>query len=232
MVRGDVPGQGSLQLRNLPPETASGEIRQGHRVGLARDHGAQHRATRGPDDVGDHGAQFQVGIFQDFVQPIDHCRALLLQDGAIACQIPQLTEGEGRHEASTEEAALQQLRDPLGVRDIGLPSRHLFHVARIDQHEGDRRLQHVPHRFPQDTGRLDRGVRHARFLEPRGQGPQVVRHRAKRPKVSRDGALRPEQAYARDERLLVHINAAATGNDDVHAWLPFSPGRAGSSDQT
>ena len=95
-----------------------------------------------------HRPQLDVGVLQHLMNAIGHARALPLELSPVTRQVPQLALRPGRHEAATQQAALQQLRNPLTVFDIGLPPRNLLQFAGVDQQQLEPAVEDVPHRFP------------------------------------------------------------------------------------
>ena len=68
--------------------------------------------------------------------------------GPVAGQVQQPGDLPRRHEASPQQAALQQLGEPGRVRGVGLAPGQVLDVAGVDQHQLEPRpLQRVPPGF-------------------------------------------------------------------------------------
>jgi hypothetical protein len=81
------------QASALPPQRSLRQLSQHGRIPFAVDEGAQHRLTRGAEDIGHHHAQFDVGCLQEFVDAIGLTCALPDQCRPIARQVPKLADG-------------------------------------------------------------------------------------------------------------------------------------------
>jgi hypothetical protein len=73
----------------------------------------QDQARGFPHNVADHITQFQIGIFQGLLNPIDLSGLLLGQADAIARQVTQLALWARRDETGFEQTMLQQVGNPL-----------------------------------------------------------------------------------------------------------------------
>ncbi len=137
-------------------------------------------------------------------------------------QLTQLPLWLRRHQAATQQAALQQLRDPLAVLDIGLASRHVLDVLGVDQEDLEAVLQQVPDRLPVNPGRFHSDMAHPFGLQPVGQFQQLLGHGAVGTGVLMHLAF-VEAAHRGDDGLFVNIKSSTAGIEDVHG---FSPGNA------
>ena len=61
---------------------------------------------------------------------------------------------------------LQQIRNPLGIPNVGLASRHGSHVLRIDHQQFQAPFQNVVHRLPIHARALHCHVRASRLHQP------------------------------------------------------------------
>jgi len=180
-----------------------------------------HRATRDAHNVTGHGAQLDVRVFQHLVHPVHDAGLIANQGRAVPRQIAQLPNGGGRNEAAFQEPMLQQLRNPLGIADVGFPPGDLFHVARIDQQDGEPIFEQVPDRFPKYACRFHRDVRHPRLCQPVRQRQQIGGHRGRTSNDFVEVAVRPEDATTYHHEGFVHIQACAAGIDHLHRLTPF-----------
>ena len=67
---GEVSLQRQLELGDLGPQASFGQVGELVRVLLTTDQGPEHGSPRLAQDVGGHGAQLDVGIFQDLVDAV------------------------------------------------------------------------------------------------------------------------------------------------------------------
>jgi hypothetical protein len=158
VVGREAPLQGVRQAGALPSQRPFRQLGQHDGIPFAADQGTQHRLARGPEDIGDHHAQLDVGGLQEFVDAIGLTGALPDQRRPIASQIPKLADGLRRNKARAQEPMLQQPGNPFAVADVRLPAGHCFDVLRIHQDDLEVPLQDVEHRFPEDPRALHRDV--------------------------------------------------------------------------
>ena len=96
-----------------------------------------------------------------------------------------------------------QILQPLAVGNIRLPTRHVLHVARVDEaHLEPTRLENLKERDPEHPRRLHRHRAHATRLEPVCQRVEILGERLKLP--DRSGI-----AVGVDR----HVNTAGTNVD-------------------
>lgn len=167
---------------------------------------------------------FDAGVLEELLQALGLPGPFPHDGRAVAGQITQSGDLSGRHEASPQQTALEQLGQPGGVGCVGLASRQVLHVAGVGKEQFEARsLEHVPDRLPEHPGRLHGHLRHAlghqplpQLLEVPGEGPELHQHLA--PPTGTIGG--PD---ARHHRLLVHIEGCAALHDHVHNDnLPFA----------
>jgi hypothetical protein len=72
-----------------------------------------------PHDISEHRAQFQIRIFQGFVQPIDQPGPFPCHGRPQAGQITELSSRPRRVKAGFEESQLQELGNPVGILLVG-----------------------------------------------------------------------------------------------------------------
>jgi hypothetical protein len=102
----------SISLVRCPSER---HIRQHRGVFFSANNRSQDRFPNLAPDVGENRAQFEIGIFQEFVDPIDQSGAFLGQGGAQAGQLAQVPLEPWGNEAGFEQAKLQELGDPFRI---------------------------------------------------------------------------------------------------------------------
>src|SRR4029453_15821080 len=83
-----------------------------------------------------------------------------------------------RYETATQQAALQQMRNPFRVAHVALAPRYLFQMDWVHQQQREPALEDIPYRFPQHTGRLQGHVRHAQRYKVVCQRSEIPGHRA------------------------------------------------------
>jgi hypothetical protein len=167
------------------------------------------------------------GVLQDLVQPLDLPAALLDLGLAVAGQLAQLPDRLGRHEAGADQAVLDQLGDPGGVGHIGLATRHVVHVRRVQQPTLDLVLQQLPDRLPVAPGRLHPHPGHPEAAQPLGQQHQPGGRRGEPAGLGVAPAVVVRHPHAGGHRVLVHVQASATRNQRLHllALLHLGNGR-------
>ena len=178
MVLGDAAVQRPLQLGDLAPQAPLGQLGQPLRVILAVDDRPDHGPARDPQHVAGDVAQLDVGVLQHLLDPVGHRGAVADQLGPLSRQVAELADLRRRDEAGREQAVLEQLRDPLGVLDVGLAAGDLLELVGVDQHDLEAALQEVEDRLPVDAGGLHGDVADAFGVEPVGQGEQFGGHGA------------------------------------------------------
>ena len=126
----------------------------------------QDHARGFPPNVADHITQFQLGIFQCLLHPLDLSGLLLGQADPSARQVTQLALWTGRDETGFEQTVLQQVGNPLGIFDIGLAPGDRFDLLRIDHEHFKVACQQIKHRFPIHSRGLEGDMRTALLFEP------------------------------------------------------------------
>jgi hypothetical protein len=71
------------------------------------------------------------------VQTVEGAPLFFYQLGAMAGQVAQLALRAGRKKAPLQQPVLQQLRNPLAIPKVGLPSRHLLQREPISSAHGE-----------------------------------------------------------------------------------------------
>src|SRR6266545_2936492 len=230
--------QSSLQLGNLAAKLALGQIRQRRDILLPGNQPLNHLASRHPQHITGHRAQFDVGGLQHLLNAVVDRVSLLHQLGLLARQIPKLALLALRDKTRPEQPTLQQLRYPLRVLHVGLSPRHLLDVLGVDHPHLEMAFEEVEHRLPVYSRRLHRHMRHFQLSQPLAQLQKIRRHRAELAQRALHRAiLRIEDAHARHHQLLVHVQSACpriqrpqTRNATLllaHRRSPFSSVRPG-----
>jgi len=129
-------------------QAAFGQVGEGLGVSMTGGKLRQDQPSRDSRYIRSPHRQLDVGIFRELLYPIDQSHPLLDKRAAIAGQVPQFPLGHRRHKASAQQAMLQEVGQPGGIFDIGLPPRDSLHMLGIDQLDLEHALQHVEDRFP------------------------------------------------------------------------------------
>jgi hypothetical protein len=197
-------------------------VRQGGqrgRIGLAGDQGLDDGAPAHPRDVGQHRGELDVGVLQRLLQPLDVAGALADQLLAGAQQDTQRLGGRVGDEAGAHQAVGEQLGQPGRVGHVGLAAGHVLHLRRVGQHQGEIAVgQDVPDRLPVDAGRFHGDMRAAALGQPGGQRQQPGRGGGEGLHLNADTAA-AGQASAGHNGVFVHVQASATGMENLHRAL-------------
>src|SRR6202166_1022534 len=124
MMLGHTTFQRQLQFRDLVPQQPFGQLCQPSSVFLPGEHRLQDRSSRSTQSISRYRCQLNVGILQHFLNSIRNPIDLLYQTHAIPREVAKLTYGLWGHETSAEQSVLQQIRDPLAVFLVRLPTGH------------------------------------------------------------------------------------------------------------
>ncbi len=96
-----------------------------------------------------------IHLHQGFPHVLDVRRRQLHKPLALAQIRAQRRDLALGKEAGAQETELMQALQPLGIADVGLATRHVLGVARVDQNHLEAwLLQDLEHRNPVDPGRL------------------------------------------------------------------------------
>ena len=130
------------------PHLSSGKLSHFRAILSAFDKCSNHVHCRFTHDVGCNSPELYVGVFQDLVNPIYHRGSLVNQLTTVPSQVPKLSLGSIRDKASLKKPALEKVRNPLAVFNIGLSSRDIFDMPGIYQKDVESTLQNVVDGFP------------------------------------------------------------------------------------
>ena len=210
--------QGPAQLGDLVAELALGQVCECLGIALTGDERAQHGPARHAHDVRRDRVQLDARVLESLLDALALLGVGLHEALAVAGQIPQLADHPGRHEAPSQQAVLEQLRDPLGVEDIALATREDLEMMRVDEFLLERPfLEHVPDRLPVRPGCLHRHLGDARGGEP-------VRHHLQVPDKGPEATcvlMAPTPAghrspHARHDLVFADVDPSATFQHHVH----------------
>jgi hypothetical protein len=91
---------------DLIPQLGSGHISELGGLRDAIDHGLQHGSPGLAQYVARDRSQFDIGILQNFFNPVRDCGPLLDEDSPIAIQIAQFPDWFGWNQASAQQPML------------------------------------------------------------------------------------------------------------------------------
>jgi hypothetical protein len=198
-----------------------GEFGQLERISDAVDHRLDYPPATEAHDIGDHRVEFDVGLFESLLNPLDMAGLLARQLLAGTQQRPQLLDLLFRNEAGPDQPATHEIGDPHGIVHVGLAAGDILDVRRIGHDQLERPLaQDIPHRFPIDPGRFHRHLGTPALRQPAQQRLKTGCRRVECPALP--GCLAANHyPYAGDDRLLVHIETGNALMHHVHC-LPLS----------
>ena len=222
VMRGEATGQGRGELRTLLAQGAPRELREDCAVPLAAPQGAQHGAARSSEDVRGDQPELDVGRLQELPHAVRLRGPLLNEELAVAREIAQLADGLRRDEARAQQPVLQQLREPLAVANVGLPSRDGLEVLGVHQDHLAAALEEVEHGLPQDPRALHRDVRDALLGQPLRKSQELGRGGAERAHLTRATPALARAADTGDDRGLVDIEPATARIEDLHDDPPLA----------
>src|SRR6266540_2993438 len=119
---------------------------------------------------------------------------------------------------------LKELRNPHGIRDVGLAAGHVSHVSRVHQHHIEFVLEDVVDRLPVDAGAFHGDVLAPELGEPVTQLEQVTSRRSKGTARLRSLPVWSRHDQACTNAVFVNIETTATLKQTVHArsFVPSS----------
>src|SRR6266508_4824928 len=208
--------EGPLQLGNLVPQPAVHQ--PGH---LARSSpGAQQFRQQAPcrdsRKVADHRGQLDVRTLQCFLEPIYFRGTLSHQARPIAGEFAQLPFGALGYETPREQPVLQEVSDPLAVRDVRFPSRDPLYMLGVDQQQVESVFEQVIDRLPVHPAALHGHMGAACLQQPVRELQQIVRHSPEASDLFARPPIRPWGDQTRRHDLLVDVQPTAALVHDVH----------------
>lgn len=226
-MRRAVPFQGLLQFRQLLPQHAQRQFRHLFRVLLATQQRSQHGPPRLAQHVRSHRALLDVAVLQDLVDAVGHPSLFGGQLRAVTGQIAQVAHRPRRYEAPTQQATLQQLRNPFRIGHVTLAPGALLQMPGVDQQQGEATLQNIPDRLPQHAGGLQCHMRHAQRLQVVGHCSQIPGHRPKGADLLKELPGWLATADGTLDRLEMHVQPCYLRIDGVHDAPPLRSAAAG-----
>ena len=131
---GEPAVQGLGQLRDFHPHAFLGKLGYGRRIGFAGKQGFQHRPRGGAVQISGDRGQFDPGVLEQLLQPLDLAGAVPSHGGTGAGQVAQLPDWFRWNERATDQTMGAELSKPGCIRDVGLAARQVLDVSGIDQH--------------------------------------------------------------------------------------------------
>ncbi len=216
---GDTTMERSDQIGARRVETPACEIGEPIRIGLAGDQRIEDRSAADTDDVAHHLREFQIGVLERLLNPQHVASHLVNELPARAREIAQLLNRRGWNEAAADQSVRQQVGDPGGIVHSALAARHVADVHRVGEHQGEVRLEHMPHRLPVNARGLHPDVGAAVRREPLGQVEQPAGRRRYRAMVVRNLRARRDPG-ARGDAAGVHVQTGTARIQDFHDHAP------------
>jgi hypothetical protein len=222
VARSEASDQGRAQPRDLLAQMPLGQVGEDLGVVGARDEGDEHGPSRDAQDVrGDRG-QLDARILEHLVEALSLAGSLFDHGAPIAGELFDVSDLGGRDETRPDQSVLGQLADPLGVADVGLATRHVAHVAGVQEPAVELSFENVEDRLPIDPGGLHAHPGDAQGDQPVTQGEQVLGEGGE----ARDlGLAFVRRSWSGDtdaghDRVLVHIEPRTALDDDLHGQPP------------
>jgi hypothetical protein len=145
MMFGNLLGQRTLELRLFPPQNTEGKRRQRFGIALPRQQGDEPPAPAAAQQIRDDAGELDIGILQDFDDPV-------VRPGAALDQGPRVHVRSAR------------------IRLVGLLPRAPPHLLGMAHEHLRRAYQHVVDRAPIDPGALQRDDRALLIAQPPSSG--------------------------------------------------------------
>src|SRR5690349_2260051 len=218
VVRTDVTAQRFQDFAARGPDACADQGSEVLRIAMAVDDRLQHRAPTGAHDVGEHDTQLEIGVFEHFLDALDVRTALAHELLAGTHERSQVLHRRGWYKTGANQAMGQKIGEPHGVVDVGLAPGYVLDVGGVGQQHLEMSVEDVPHRLPVGAGGFHRDVFDSDAVQPvgerqqsRGRGGESAHFLGGRPVAG--------NAYAGDDRLLVHIQTGAARIDYFHERL-------------
>src|SRR6266853_3374589 len=221
MMLGHTTFERQFQLRNLVPQQSFGHLGQPGSIFLPSEHRLQDRSPGSTQSVGRYRCQLNVGILQHLLNAIRNPVDLLYQTHAIPREVAKFTCWLRGHETPPEQSVLQQVRHPLTVFLVGLPTRHGFDVLRIHQQHLELLRKNVPHRLPGHASGLHGQMRYAALREQIGQLQQIVSECPEALLIFTALPLGLSPQHTCGNTLLMYVQTTTAGIDNFHRATPF-----------
>jgi len=126
------PRSGLAQLRDLLAQPSLGQLRQSSGSRSPATRAASMARPETPSTSEPTESNLMPGVLEGLLDPLTLRGVGLDEAFAIpTLLVPQLTDGSGRDEAAPQQAVLDQLGQPLGVRDVALAARQDLDVAGV-----------------------------------------------------------------------------------------------------
>ena len=133
---------------------------------------------------------------------------------------PQAHDAVVGSETASQQAMLMQLLEPLGVVDVGLATRDILDVARVDEkHLESARFEDLEDRNPVHARRFHGDGRDAGLCEPVGESMEIAREAPERA----DGFLRPIGRHGDDVERCTDVESRSScvdGREGSSALCP------------
>jgi len=194
------------------PQPPARELGQRLCVRLALEQPQQDLACRKPAHIGDDGSELDDGVLEHGLQSVGEPCSFVNQVETVAREVAQIAQMALRrrwNEAGAQQPVAQQVRQPLGVLDIGLATGNRLDVIGIDDEDLALLFQQVEHRTPVRPRRLHDHRPTIRCSQPVGERQQIVGHGAVGAHLLVDRPIRRRHQQAGHDKPLVNIQPAA-----------------------
>ena len=224
MVLPEPPLQRHRKAGNLRPHPPDRQVRQHLAAPLSVDQRLDHRPSQLRRDRRGNRVDLDPGVLQHVPEPGDLADPLLGDLRPVADHVPHRLDLSRGDEAARQQPALQQLRQPLRIGQVGLAPRHVLHVPGVaDQHPLEIAVlqQRMVDGHRVDPGRLHRHVGDALRDQPLSRLGEHPIERLVRP-LDRDPAVRTAAGLADRDRdhVLADVNPRAPLVENLHAAPP------------
>src|SRR5262249_25378069 len=116
---------------------------------------------------------------------------------------------------------LQQLRDPLGILDVGLAPWKRFDMLSVNHQQFHLPFQNVVDRLPEHPGALHGYMRAPRRHQPVRQPQQLLCEGGKASYFLMQFAVGVDSPQTRHDKSLVNVDPTAALIKNVHLWPPL-----------
>src|SRR5215475_1494179 len=125
------------------------------------------------------------------------------------------------NKTALQQPMLQQLRDPLGILDVGLAPWKRFDMLSVNHQQFHLPFQNVVDRLPEHPGALHGYMRAPRRHQPVRQPQQLLCEGGKASYFLMQFAVGVDSPQTRHDKSLVNVDPTAALIKNVHLWPPL-----------
>ena len=234
----ETSGERLGQLGDLGPQPSLRQLGELDRIALPGDERVEHQPAGHAADVARHRRQLDAGVLEELLQALDLPGPFPSDRRAGSGQVAELTDRRGWHERSADQTMRAELSQPLRVGDVGLATRQVLDVPRVDEHHLERAvLEQVIERLPVVARRFHHHQAHLLANQMITKLQHLVGDRAPRRDRRRGTTPDPRRRFGRRPSRRVWRYRSRRTADARHPsllpsltrWTP-APGRAGRSE--